>query len=114
LHHIHFWNPESEPKYIYYFGQAKNFEEWYDTRKDDDKEAIFEGFEEITTFTKHIYKESNYDKFSILVYDNDDKNIEMEIKILKKMSNDMSDNIKCLIKKIKDKNSIEDIEKLKI
>ncbi|CAB4389896.1 unnamed protein product [Rhizophagus irregularis] len=35
LHHIHFWNPEPEPKHIYYFGQSKSLEEWSDTRKDD-------------------------------------------------------------------------------
>ncbi|CAB5205699.1 unnamed protein product [Rhizophagus irregularis] len=28
LHHINFWEPEPEPKNIYYFGQSKNFEEW--------------------------------------------------------------------------------------
>ena len=59
LHHIYYWNHEPEPKYIYYFGQSKNFEEWYDTRKDD-QGAIYKGFEEKSTFTKRLYKESNY------------------------------------------------------
>ncbi|EXX69399.1 hypothetical protein RirG_096520 [Rhizophagus irregularis DAOM 197198w] len=28
LHHIHFWGHERDPKYIYYFGHSKNFEDW--------------------------------------------------------------------------------------
>ncbi|EXX58916.1 hypothetical protein RirG_193500 [Rhizophagus irregularis DAOM 197198w] len=73
LYHINFRNPEPEPNYIYYFGQAKYFEEWYNTRKDDDKSAIYEGFEEISIFTRRVYKGMDYDKFSILKYWNNDK-----------------------------------------
>ncbi|PKB96310.1 hypothetical protein RhiirA5_435045, partial [Rhizophagus irregularis] len=28
LHHIHIWPHEPDPKYIYYIGKSKNFEEW--------------------------------------------------------------------------------------
>ncbi|PKK56287.1 hypothetical protein RhiirC2_800349, partial [Rhizophagus irregularis] len=52
LYHINFRNPEPELNYICYFGQAKYFEEWYNTRNVDDKSAIYEGFEEISIFTK--------------------------------------------------------------
>ncbi len=98
LHHIHYWNHEPEPKYIYYFGQSKNFEEWYDTRKDD-QGAIYKGFEEKSTFTKRLYKESNYDKRSIWVYDD---NIESEIEKIKIMKNDLKVNIEYLTKKLDD------------
>lgn len=49
LHHIHIWNIEPEPEYIYYIGQSKNFEDWYDMRKGD-QNAIYKGFEEKSTF----------------------------------------------------------------
>ena len=42
LHHIYFWAPPPEPKHIYYFSQAKNFEEWYNERCNNDKNAIYE------------------------------------------------------------------------
>ncbi|POG75695.1 hypothetical protein GLOIN_2v1475241 [Rhizophagus irregularis DAOM 181602=DAOM 197198] len=55
LYHINFRNPEPEPNYIYYFGQAKYFEEWYNTRKDDDKSAIYEDFKNVSNeFSNNI------------------------------------------------------------
>ncbi|GET57458.1 uncharacterized protein OCT59_015519 [Rhizophagus irregularis] len=33
LQHIHFWKHEHDPKYIYYFGQSKNFEDCYNKKK---------------------------------------------------------------------------------
>jgi hypothetical protein len=107
LHHIHFWNSEPEPKLIYYFGQAKYLEEWYDTKKDDDKSAIYEGFEEISIFTNSVYKEIDYDKYSIFQYFNDDVRIVFE-----NFSSDVNNNIKNLIQSFKDRNSIENIEKI--
>ncbi|CAG8663971.1 12060_t:CDS:10, partial [Rhizophagus irregularis] len=85
LHHIHFWNPEPEPKHIYYFGQSKSLEEWSDTRKDD-QGAIYKGFEEKTTFTIRTFKEENYDKSSILEYYD---NIETKIGNLKNIGKEM-------------------------
>ncbi|RGB24235.1 hypothetical protein C1646_773379 [Rhizophagus diaphanus] len=109
LHHIHFQNPEPEPNHIYYFGQAKYFEEWYNARKDDDKSAIYEGFEEISIFIKHVYKEMDYDKFSIFKYFNDD-DINISIVKFKKMSIDMSDNVDDLFKRFVDEKSIQRIK----
>ncbi|CAB4441109.1 unnamed protein product [Rhizophagus irregularis] len=55
LYHINFRNPKPEPNYIYYFGQAKYFEEWYNTRKDDDKSAIYEDFKNVSNeFSNNI------------------------------------------------------------
>ena len=68
LHHIHFWEIEPDPKYIYYVGQSKNFEGWYDIRKGDQGE-IYKEFEEKSTFTKPIFKDANYDHVSIWKYD---------------------------------------------
>uniref|UniRef100_U9SUV0 Ion transport domain-containing protein n=1 Tax=Rhizophagus irregularis (strain DAOM 181602 / DAOM 197198 / MUCL 43194) TaxID=747089 RepID=U9SUV0_RHIID len=84
LYHINFRNPEPEPNYIYYFGQAKYFEEWYNTRKDDDKSAIYEGFEEISIFTRHF----------------------------KNVSNEFSNNIEYLIKRNEGKSSIDEFEEI--
>ncbi|POG75664.1 hypothetical protein GLOIN_2v1769895 [Rhizophagus irregularis DAOM 181602=DAOM 197198] len=110
LHHIHFWNPEPEPKHIYYFGQSKSLEEWSDTRKDD-QGAIYKGFEEKTTFTIRTFKEENYDKSSILEYYD---NIETKIGNLKNIGKEMSENIEYLIERFKDKNLIKEIEDMKI
>jgi hypothetical protein len=109
LHHIHFWNPEPEPKHIYYFGQSKSLEEWSDTRKDD-QGAIYKGFEEKTTFTIRTFKEENYDKSSILKYND---NIETKIENFKNIVNEMSENIEYLIERFKSKNLIEEIEEIK-
>lgn len=114
LHHIHFWNHEPEPNNIYYFGQSKTLEEWSDTREGD-QGAIYKGFEEKTTFTKRIFKEEDYDKSSILKYDD---NIKTRIKNFINIGKDMSDNIEHLIEKFKvSKNSneiINEVEDMKI
>ncbi|PKY16216.1 hypothetical protein RhiirB3_428551 [Rhizophagus irregularis] len=103
LYHINFRNPEPEPNYIYYFGQAKYFEEWYNTRKDDDKSAIYEGFEEISIFTRRVYKGMDYDKFSILKYWNNDKNIKI-MEDFKNVSNEFKRN--------EGKSSIDEFEEI--
>ena len=77
LHHIHFHYNEPEPKYIYYIGQSKNFEEWYDARKGI-QGAIYRGFEEKSTFTKRTFKKSDYDDVSIWKYD-DIEDIDKQI-----------------------------------
>ncbi|PKY56958.1 hypothetical protein RhiirA4_448878 [Rhizophagus irregularis] len=66
LYHIHFPPIERDPKYIYYIGQSKNFETWCEDRKDDG--AIYKGFEEKSTFTKFVFEEKDYDKFSIWIF----------------------------------------------
>ncbi|RGB41636.1 hypothetical protein C1646_751929 [Rhizophagus diaphanus] len=118
LDHIHFWNHEPDPKHIYYFGQSKTIEEWYDSRKHD-RGAIYKKFEEKSTFTKYIFKERSYDKRSIWVYE---VNIESEIEKIKIMKNDLNANIEYLITKLNDSKSgmkeinkkIEEIKKFKI
>ncbi|CAB5389584.1 unnamed protein product [Rhizophagus irregularis] len=109
LHHIHFWNPEPEPKHIYYFGQSKSLEEWSDTRKDD-QGAIYKGFEEKTTFTIHTFKKENYDKSSILKYD--DNIIETKIENFKNIDKEMSENIEYLIERFKSKNLIKEVKEI--
>jgi len=111
LHHIHFWKHEREPKYIYYFGESKTLEEWYHRRKHD-QGAIYKDFEEKATFTKRTFKERDYDKHSILRYNDD--NIEMRIKIIKNINNEVNENVDYLIKKLEDKNLIKEIEDVKI
>ncbi|PKY52149.1 hypothetical protein RhiirA4_469605 [Rhizophagus irregularis] len=106
LHHIHFSNPEPEPKFIYYLGQPRNFEEWSVAKKRNEG-AIYDDFEENSVFIQRIFKERNYDKFSIWKYD-DDNNIKERIENFKNIGNDMSDNIEYLIDKIKE------IENMKI
>ncbi|CAB4410857.1 unnamed protein product [Rhizophagus irregularis] len=104
LHHIHYWKHEPDPKHIYYFGQSKTIEEWYDSRKHD-RGAIYKGFEEKSTFTKYIFKERNYDKRSIWVYED---NIESEIEEIKIMKNDLNDKIENLITKLNEKKKNND------
>jgi hypothetical protein len=94
------WEPEPEPKNIYYFGQSKNFEEWCKTRIDQG--TIYKEFEEKSTFTKHIFKERDYDKSSIWKYDDDDDNIIIEIEKIINIKNDLNNNIDYLIKKFDD------------
>ncbi|PKY48344.1 hypothetical protein RhiirA4_463920 [Rhizophagus irregularis] len=109
-HDINFRNPEPELNYICYFGQAKYFEEWYNTRNVDDKSAIYEGFEEISIFTRRIYKEMDYDIFSILKYWNN-KTIKI-MEVFKNVSNDFSDNIEYLIKRNEGKSSTNEFEEI--
>lgn len=64
---------EPDPKYIYYIGRSKNFEEWQESRKDQD--TIYKGFE--NRFKTNILKKFIDDKFTIWKYnendDDDDK-----------------------------------------
>ncbi len=71
LHHVHFWPQEPIPKYIYYIGQAKNFEEWYKNRKGE-RGPIYKEFEEKSTFIKYEFKESTFDRYSIWKFDKED------------------------------------------
>ncbi|CAB4479057.1 unnamed protein product [Rhizophagus irregularis] len=109
LYHIHFPPIERDPKYIYYIGQSKNFEKWCEDRKDDG--AIYKGFEEKSTFTKFVFEEKDYDKFSIWVYDDDD-DIEIEINNIKKMKKDLNDNIDNLLNKLNDQKRDDNAEKI--
>ncbi|PKY51631.1 hypothetical protein RhiirA4_407588 [Rhizophagus irregularis] len=68
LEHFHFWPPETEPKYIYYIGQSKNFQEWFQLRKDDQGE-IYKDFEEKTTNTIQALIDVDYDEISIWNFD---------------------------------------------
>jgi hypothetical protein len=111
LYPIHFPPIERDPKYIYYIGQSKTFETWYEDRKDDG--SIFEDFEKKSTFTEHVFEEKYYDKFSIWKYDDDD-DIETEIKKIVMMKNNLNDNIENLINKLnnqKNSDNANDIDK---
>ncbi|PKK76736.1 hypothetical protein RhiirC2_844931 [Rhizophagus irregularis] len=58
LHHIHIWPREPDPKYIYYIGKSKNFEEWSNKREQC---VIYKDFEEKSTYIKHNFQETDYD-----------------------------------------------------
>jgi hypothetical protein len=77
LYHFHYWTPDPEPKYICYVGQSKHFEKWYNNIKSD-QSRIYKDFEEKSTFKKYVFKESDYDIFSIWKY-NQVEAIEMKI-----------------------------------
>ncbi|CAB5370448.1 unnamed protein product [Rhizophagus irregularis] len=115
LYPIHFPPIERDPKYIYYVGQSKTFETWYEDRKDDC--AIFKDFEKKSTFEEFVFNEKNYDKFSIWDYDVD---IESEIEKFKTMKNSLNDNIEKMIKNLEDRknndnsNDIDIDEKVKM
>ncbi|EXX65278.1 uncharacterized protein OCT59_015549 [Rhizophagus irregularis] len=107
--HVHFSDSElgCEPKRIYYFSQAKNFEEWYNTKKGE-QGVIYKEFEEASMFMiNSIYKEIDYDKYSILTYND---NIKMIIKDFINLGNNVNINTEDLIKRVIDKNSIDEIE----
>ncbi|RIA86143.1 hypothetical protein C1645_829709 [Glomus cerebriforme] len=104
LHHIHFWPHEPDPKYIYYIGQSKNFEEWYKNRKND-QGVIYKDFEEKSTFTRNIFKESDYDKFSIWKYEEDTK---VEIEKIKNMKNVVNVTIEYLINNLKQQKHVSE------
>lgn len=112
MNHINFWEPEPEPKIIYYFGQSKNFEEWYNTRNNQD--TIYKEFEEKSTFIKNIFKVRDYDKSSIWKYDDDDENnILKDIEKISIIKNDLNNNIDYFIKKfsnLKNENEINNDE----
>ncbi|PKC67883.1 hypothetical protein RhiirA1_508465 [Rhizophagus irregularis] len=103
FYHLNFPPIEHDPKYIYYIGQSKNFETWRENRKDDG--AIYKGFEEKSTFTKFVFEEKDYDKFSIWV-------IEIEINNKKKMKKDLNDNIDNLLNKLNDQKRDDNAEKI--
>jgi hypothetical protein len=101
LNQLHFPPIKRDPKYIYYIGRSKNFETWYENRKNDG--AIFEDFEKKSTFTKFVFEEKDYDKFSIWKYDNVTKT---DIENIERKKNDLKENIEDLINKLeKQKNS---------
>ncbi|PKK61033.1 hypothetical protein RhiirC2_718703 [Rhizophagus irregularis] len=109
--HIHFSGPEPEhqPKHIYYFSLAKNFEEWYDTRKGE-QGAIYKDYEEEESSiftTSNIFKERDYDEYSFLTYNDNIKTI------VEDFINSVDDNTKNLSKRATDKNSIEEIDDVK-
>ncbi|GES84543.1 hypothetical protein GLOIN_2v1769896 [Rhizophagus clarus] len=108
IQHIHFWEHEHDPKYIYYFGQSKNFEDWYNKRKDQG--PIYKELEGKSTFIKHICveKKRNFDKYSILKYD---VNINTEFENIINKKNELNDYMEYLAKKInelKNKNEIKE------
>ncbi|CAB4421660.1 unnamed protein product [Rhizophagus irregularis] len=112
LHHIHFSKPEPEPKHIYYFSQAKNFEEWYNTRKSE-QGAIYKDSEEpcISTIStvNNIFRKKDYDEHSILKYNDNTLTI---VEDFISLGNEVSDNIENLIEKFIGKHSIEEIEEI--
>ncbi|PKC06817.1 hypothetical protein RhiirA5_359850 [Rhizophagus irregularis] len=68
LEHFHFWPPETEPKYIYYVGRSKNFQEWYEKKKDDQGE-IYKDFEEKSTINNQAFIDVDYNDVSIWKFD---------------------------------------------
>lgn len=68
LHQIHFWSHEPDPKYIYYIGESRNFEEWSSNRE---HHVIYKDFENKSMYMRHNFKESNYDNYSIWEYKKD-------------------------------------------
>ncbi|CAB5320432.1 unnamed protein product [Rhizophagus irregularis] len=106
LQHLHFSEPEPEPKHIYYSSQADYFEEWYNTKSDNDKGPIYKSFEINSTLTlSSIFIKKDYDKYSILAYD--DNNIKMIIEDYIKL---VSDNTEDLVKRVIDSEEFEDMK----
>jgi hypothetical protein len=70
LHHVYIWPREPDPKYIYYIGKSKNFEEWSSKREQC---VIFKDFEERSTYIKCSFQEADYDNNSIWEYKKSDK-----------------------------------------
>jgi hypothetical protein len=101
-------NPESQPKYIYYLGQPRSYENWNNTRKDNVNSVIYDDSKKTSKF-----KVKDYDQHSIstLKYENSYGNI---IRVsTKKFKNNFSNNIENLIEKFKDTKSIDRIEDFK-
>ena len=65
LYHTHLWVHEPDPRFIYYIGQSKSFEEWHNNIKLDGQDPIYKDFEDKSTFTEHCFKEACYDNYSI-------------------------------------------------
>ncbi|PKY21662.1 hypothetical protein RhiirB3_435324 [Rhizophagus irregularis] len=109
--YVHFSDSELEyePKHIYYSSPAKNFEEWYNTRKGE-QSSIYKDFEETSNIMmSNIFRERNYDNHSLLTYNN---NIKKIIENYINLGNDINHDLKDLIERVKDKNSIEEIIKI--
>jgi DNA polymerase II small subunit/DNA polymerase delta subunit B len=106
LHHIH-WQNRPDPKYIYYIGHSKNFEEWYNNVKKDGQSVIYEELEKKST--KYIIKK-DYDHVSIWKYNIGIEAINKQIQEAEKMKKDFDNRIKELHEKL---NSIHDSEKTK-
>jgi glutamine synthetase type III len=64
----------------------------------------------MSKFKRRVYKEMDYDKFSILKYCNN-KNTKI-IEDFKNVSNDFNDSIENLIKRNEDKSSIDEFEEI--
>jgi hypothetical protein len=92
LHHFR-WQKKPDPKYIYYTGRSKNFEEWYNNIKKDGQNVIYQGLKEKST--GHTFKEADYDDVSIWKYediesiDRQFQETEKTIEKLHKMLNDI-------------------------
>ncbi|CAB4379824.1 unnamed protein product [Rhizophagus irregularis] len=109
--YVHFSDSELEyePKHIYYSSPAKNFEEWYNTRKGE-QSSIYKDFEETSNIMmSNIFRERIYDNHSLLTYNN---NIKKIIENYINSGNDINHDLKDLIERVKDKNSIEEIIKI--
>ena len=105
LYHTYFSNYGPDPQYIYYIGQSKNFEEWYNNIKDS-RDPIYKDFEEKSTFTKRVFKEADYDNYSIWNYD---ENIEERIKDAentKNVAESVKKDAEVLIERLKSQKSL--------
>ena len=101
LYHIYLWEHESEPRYIYYIGQSKQFEKWYNNVE---KDPIYKEIEEKSTFTEHVFKEVDYDRVSIWKYD--------DIEAINKQIQEAENKIKCANAQIEELNKkLKDIQK---
>ncbi|RGB40167.1 hypothetical protein C1646_753647 [Rhizophagus diaphanus] len=73
------------------------------------KHTYYSNFEETSNIMMNIFRERNYDNHSLLTYNNNIKKIiENYINLIKDINHDLKD----LIERVKDKNSIEEIEKI--
>ncbi|RIA86148.1 hypothetical protein C1645_856694 [Glomus cerebriforme] len=107
LNHIHFRNQEPDPRNIYYIGQSKNFVEWYKSRKND-QGAIYKDLEEKSTFIKHTFKETDYDKVSIWKFDDNSSADKIKMEVADPKESSKSENGQEFILK-----EINEIKKLK-
>ncbi|CAB4421702.1 unnamed protein product [Rhizophagus irregularis] len=116
LQHIHFSKPVPESKHIYYFSRVNDFEKWYNTKSNNDKGPIYKSFEIKSRFMiSDIFKERDYDKYSLLTYD--DSNVETIIEKYVELGKGVNNDLEDLFKRFIGKNSKEvigDIENTKI
>ena len=94
---------DADPLYIYYIGQARNFEKWYNSIKENNQDPIYNNIEEKSTFTKRVLKEANYDKYSIWKYDEEIEAIEKEIQKVTNLKKDLIVYTEELLKSLNDK-----------